>query len=97
MGTKTCIGNDTASSVMLREAYVFERDALRCVKIRFWPLRRADSSRALIGGAGTWRSDWHRRDEGILIGQRACALLALALEAIDSTRACASGSLHSAE
>ncbi len=76
---------------------MFERDALRCVKIRFWQLRREDSSRALIGGAGTWRSDWHIRDVGILIGQRACRLLALALEAIDSTRGCASGSLYSAE
>ncbi len=57
---------------------------------------REESSRVLIGAAGTWRSDWRRWDVGVLIGQSACRLLALAREEIDSTRACASGSLHSA-
>ncbi len=67
-----------------------------CARIRLWPLRRDDSSRVLIGAAGTWPSDWRRRDVGVLIGQSAYGLLALAREAIDSTRAGASDSLHSA-
>ncbi len=61
-----------------------------------WPLRRDDSSSALICAARTWRSDWRRRDVGVLIGQNARRLLALAREAIDGTHAGASGSLHSA-
>ncbi len=61
-----------------------------------WPLRRDDSSRVVIGVAGIWRSDWHRRHVGTLIGQSACRLLALPREAIDSTRAGASGNLQSA-
>ncbi len=65
-------------------------------RIRFCPLRRDDSSRVLIGAAGTWRSDWRRHDVGVLIGQSACRLLPLAREAIVSTRGGASGSLHSA-
>ncbi len=73
---------------------MFKRDALKCVRIRNWPLRRDDRLRVLIGAAGTWRSDWCRRDVGFLIGHSACRLLALAREAIDSTCACASGSLH---
>ncbi len=55
-----------------------KRDALECVRIRLWPLRREDRSRVLIGAAGTWRSDWRRWDVGVL-------LLALAREGIDST------------
>ncbi len=61
-----------------------------------WPLRRDDSSCVLTGAAVSWRSDWHRRDVGALIGQSACRLFALAREAIDSTRVGASGSLYSA-
>ncbi len=41
-------------------------------------------------------SDWDKRDVGVLIGLGVPRHLALAREAIDSTRACASGSLHSA-
>ncbi len=62
MGTKSSTGNGTELSVMLLEACV-------CVGFRLWPLRREDSSRVLIGAAGTWRSDWRRRDVGVLIGQ----------------------------
>ncbi len=61
MGTKTCIGKGTAMSVMLREACVCNRDALKCVRICFWPLRGDDSLRVLIGAAGAWRSDWPKR------------------------------------
>ncbi len=64
--------------MMLREACVCRRDALECVRIHLWPLRREHRSRVLIGAAGTWRSDWRRRDVGVL-------LLALARGAIDST------------
>ncbi len=77
---------------MLREECVYKRDAPKCVRIRLWPFRRDDSSRVLIGAAGMLRSDWRRRNVGALIGQRACRLLALAREAIDSTRAAANGS-----
>ncbi len=73
-----------------------KRDAPMCVGTGLWPLKRDDSSRGLVGAAGTWRSDWRRPDVGALIGQSACRLLALARVAIDSTRAGASGSLHSA-
>ncbi len=72
MGTKTCIGNGTALSVMLCEACVCKRDAPMCVRIRLWPFRRDDSSHVLIGAAGMWHSDWRRRDVGALIGQSAC-------------------------
>ncbi len=71
-------------------------EASMCVSIRPWPLMRDDSSRAPIGAAETWRSDWRRLGVRVLIGQIACRLLALVQEAIDSTRAGASGSLHSA-
>ncbi len=30
----------------------------RCLRIRLWPLSRADSSRVLVGAAGMWRFDW---------------------------------------
>ncbi len=93
MGTKICVANGTALNVMMREACVCKRDAPMCGRIRLWPLRREDSSRVLIGAAVTWRSDWRRRDVGVLISQSACCLLALAREAIVSTRACASGIL----
>ncbi len=93
MGTNTCIGNGTALSVMMREAYVCKYVVPMCGRIRV--IRCEDSSRVLIGAAGTWRSDWHRRNLGALISQSAYRLLALAREAIVSTRACASGSLHS--
>ncbi len=73
-----------------------KRDAPMSVRICLWPLRRDDSSRVLIGAAWTCRSDWRMRDVGVVIGQGGCRLLALAQEAIDSTRAGASGSLHSA-
>ncbi len=96
MGTKNHIGKDTALDVMLREVCVCKRDAPTCVRTCIWPLRRDDRSRALIGAAGMWRSDWRRRDVGALIGQSACRLLALAREAIDGTRAGASSSLQSA-
>ncbi len=76
MGTTNCIGNGTTLSVMLREACEFERYAAMCVRIRLWPHRRDDSSRVLIGSAGTWRSDWRRRNVGVQIGQSACGLLA---------------------
>ncbi len=79
---------------MLREACVCKRDAPKCVRIRLWPVRRDDSSRALIGAAGLWRSDWRRRNVGALIGQSACRLLACTRAAIDSTRARASGSFQ---
>ncbi len=49
---------------MLREACVFKRAALKCVRIRLWPVRRDDSSRVLIGAAGMSRSDWRRRKRG---------------------------------
>ncbi len=64
------------------------------VRIRLWPLWRDDSSRVLIGAAGTWPSDWRRRDVGVPIGQSAYGLLALARVAIDSTRVDASDNLH---
>ncbi len=73
-----------------------KRDALKCVRIHLWPLRCDDSSGALIGVAGMCRSDWRWRNVGALIGQNTCRLLALVREAIDSTRAGASGSLQSA-
>ncbi len=92
MGTKTC----TALSVMLRVACVCKRGAPMCVSIRPWPRWGEDSSRALIGTGGAWSSDWRRRDVGILNGQSAYRLLALARAAIDNTLAGASGSLHSA-
>ncbi len=50
---------------------VILRDAPTCARIRLWPLRRDDSLRVLIGTTGMWRSDWHRRDVGALIGQSA--------------------------
>ncbi len=53
-GTKACIGNGTALSVMLSEAYVCKRCAPMCVRIRLWPPRRDDSSHVVIGAAGTW-------------------------------------------
>ncbi len=56
------------------------------IRTRRWPLRRDDSSRVRIGADGTC----------VLIGQSACRLLTGAREAIDSTRAGARGSLHSA-
>ncbi len=87
MGTETCIGNGTALCAMLREACACKRDAPMSVSIRLWPLRRDDRSRVLIGAAGTWRSDWRRRDVGVLIDQSACRLLAFARETIDSTQA----------
>ncbi len=96
METKTYIGKGTPLSVMLSEACVCQRDVPKCVKIRLWPLRRDDSLRVLIGAAGPRRSDLRRRDVGVLIGQSACRILAFAREAIDSTRAGASGSLQSA-
>ncbi len=71
-----------------------KHEAPMCVSIRPWPLMRDDSSRTPIGAAETWRSDWRRLDVRVLIGQIACTLLALVQEAIDSTRADASGSLH---
>ncbi len=37
-------------------------EAPMCVRNRSWPLRRDYSSRALIGAAKTWRSDWRRRE-----------------------------------
>ncbi len=74
-------------------ACVCKGDAPLCVRILLW---RDDSSCVLIGAAGTWRSDWRRRDIGVLIGQSVCRLLASAPEAIDSTRTRASGNLHSA-
>ncbi len=101
----TCIRNNgdailywknTVIDVMLREACVRKRDAPKCVRIRLWLLRCADSARVLIGAAGMRRSDWRRRNVGAMIGQRACRVLALAREAIDSTRAGASGSLQAA-
>ncbi len=80
-----------------REACVGKRGALKCVRIRLWPIRRDDSSRDLIGAAaGTWRSNWHRREVGTVIFQSACRLLALVREAIDSTHAGTSGNLQSA-
>ncbi len=96
MGTKSYIGNGTALSAMLHEACVRKCDAPMSVRIRLWPLSREDSPRVLIGAAGTWRSDWRRWDLGVVIGQSGFRFLALAREAIDSTRAFASGSLHSA-
>ncbi len=81
---------------MLREACVCKCDASMCVRIHLWPLRRDDSSHVLIGVAGSCRSDWRRGNVGVMIGQSACRLLALAREAIDSTRAGASGILQSA-
>ncbi len=71
-------------------------DAPKCVRVRLWPLRRDNSSHVLIGAAGSWRSDWRRRDVGTLIGQRACRLLAIERVVIDSSHAEASGSLQSA-
>ncbi len=82
VATKSCIGNGTALSAMLFEACMFKRDALKCFRVRLLQLRREDSSRVPIGAAGTWRSDWRMRDVGVLIGQSACRLLALAREAI---------------
>ncbi len=82
MGTKTYIGKDTALGDVSR--------------FRLWPLMRDDSSLVVIGAAGSWRSDWRRLNVVALIGQSTCRLLALAREAIDSTRAWASGSLQSA-
>ncbi len=73
-----------------------KHEAPMCVSIRSWPLMRDDSSCTPIGAAGTWPSDWRRLDVRVLIGEIACRLLALVQEAIDSTRAGASGSLHSA-
>ncbi len=61
MGTRPCIGKGTDLSVMLREACACKRDAPMYVRIRLWPLRREDSSRLLIGAAGTWRPDWPER------------------------------------
>ncbi len=58
---KTCIGNGTDLSVMLREACVCKREAPMRVRIRLLPLMRDDSSRVLIGAAGTWSSDWPER------------------------------------
>ncbi len=95
MGTKTYIEKDTALSVLMRETCVCKCDAPKCVRIRLWSLRHDDSSCALIGAAGMWRSDWRRRNVGAVISQSVCRLLAFALEAIGSTRAGASGSLHS--
>ncbi len=54
---------------MLREACLCNRDETTCPRIRIWPLRRDNSSRALIGAAVALRSDWHRRDEGVQVGQ----------------------------
>ncbi len=65
------------------------------VRIRLWPLKRDESSRVLIGAAGTWPSDWRRRDVGVLIGQIAYGLLALARVANYITRVDASDNLHS--
>ncbi len=87
MGTIAYIGKDTALGVC-------KRDAPTCVRVRLWPLRHDDSSRVLIGTGGLWRSDWRRWSVGVLIGQSAFRLLALPREAIESTRACACGSLH---
>ncbi len=64
MGAKNYIGKGTAFYVMLREACVCKRDALKCLRIRLWPVRRDDSSRILIGAAGFSRSDWRRRKCG---------------------------------
>ncbi len=55
-----------------------KRDASMCVKNRLWPIRHNGSLLVLIGAAGTWRSDWSRRDVGVLMGQGACRLLAVA-------------------
>ncbi len=96
MGTNIYVGKDTALTVLMRKACAYKRDVPTCVRIRLWPLRHDDSSLVLIGAAGRWRSDWRRRDVGVLIGQSACRLLALTREAVDSTRAEASGSLQSA-
>ncbi len=82
MGTQTCIAKDTAFNVLLREACVFSRP-----RIRLCPVRRDDSSRVLIGAAGTSRSDWRRRNVGALIGQSACRLLACACEQQSIARA----------
>ncbi len=81
---------------MLCEACVCKCDAPQSLRIRLWPLKRGDSSNVLIGAAGLWRSYWRRRNVDALIGQSACRFLALAREAIDSTRAGASGSLQAA-
>ncbi len=76
--TKTCGGQCTDLSVMLREACVYKCGSPKCVRIRLWSLKRENRSRVLIGAARTWRCDWCRWDVGVL-------LLALAREAIDST------------
>ncbi len=91
-GDEKLVWTNAALDVMLREECVCKRDALKCVRIRPWPLRRDDSSRVLIGAAGIWRSDWRRRNVGALIDHRAGRLLASAREAFESTRAGASGS-----
>ncbi len=55
----------------------------RCViRIRIWPPKRDQRSGVLIGAGGTWRSDWPE-------------LLAFAREALESSRAKSSVSLHS--
>ncbi len=52
MGTKTFIGKGTSLQMMLS-------GGVRVLAwIRLWPLRRDDSSRALIGAGGMRRSDW---------------------------------------
>ncbi len=47
---------------------MFKRDAPKSPRLSFWPVRRDDSSRVLIGAAGRSRSDWRRRTVGALIG-----------------------------
>ncbi len=54
---KTCIGNGAALCVMFREACVFKRDALKCIRIRLLSPRLNDNSCAVIGVAGKWSSD----------------------------------------
>ncbi len=95
--TNTYIGkNQLWTWCFVKRVCVCNRDAPTCVRIRLWLLRLDDSSRVLIGAAGMWWPDWCRWNVGFLIGQSTCRRLALAREAIDSTRAGASGSLQSA-
>ncbi len=70
---------------------MYKSDAPKCVRIHHL-LRLDDSSRVLIGAAGSRRSDWHKWEAG----QIACRLLALAREVMDSTRTGTSGSLQAA-
>ncbi len=66
-------------------------EAMMCVSICLWSLRRDDRSRVLVGAAETWRPDWRRRDVGVLIGQSTRMSLALGRGPIDSTRSGSSG------